>query len=485
MLPTTVECLRLALEYQQHGRFQEAERIYREVLERHPDHPDALHLLGVLAALSGRPQLAAALIARAIDLNPSAAPYHNNLGNVLQDLGRLPESLLCYREALRLDPSSAEALVNMGNALNRLDRFPEALGCYLEAHKLRPDSAALYTSLALALLDQGDLQEAAALIEEALRLSPEDPRAHGARALLWLLTGDWERGFREYEWRWALQPAARRRFAEPEWDGAPLEGRRIFIHCEQGLGDFLQFVRYVTLVAEAGGRVLLESPENLAALAATVPGVEQVLPAGEPPPAFDVHAPLLSLPRIFGTRPETAPAQTPYLRAPDAPEEPPWPPDCRFRVGLAWAGSPTHRNDRRRSLSLAQLAPLAKAQDVVFVSLQKGPAAEEAPPGLELETLPGRWNQLPWLAAAVERLDLVISVDTMQAHLAGALGRPVWLLLPFTPDWRWMLHREDTPWYPTMRLFRQPKPGDWATVLERVAEELGRLRPEARHGDSA
>ncbi len=474
---SAVEWLQLGLEHQQNGRMAEAERIYREVLARHPDHPDALHLLGVLAAQTGRTQLAAGLIARAIGLNPAAPFYHNNLGNVLQDLGRLSESLLCYEEALRLEPEYVEALVNLGNALNKLDRFGEALACYLEAQRLRPDYAGVYVNLAHALIDQGLLEEARGVVEEALRLDPDNAQAHGARSRLWLLSGDLERGLAEYEWRWLLQPGGRRGFRQPEWDGSPLLGRRILLHAEQGLGDTVQFLRYAPLVARAGGRVIVECPPGLVMLAAGMEGVEEAVASGQPLPDFDVHAPLLSVPRILGTRLETIPAEIPYLQPPPAPEElPELPGGGRLRVGLAWSGNPAHRNDRRRSLPLQRLAPLASVEGVVFISLQKGPAAEQsAPLGLRLESPPGRWNDLPWLAATLARLDLIISVDTLQAHLAGALGRPVWLLLPFAPDWRWMLGREDSPWYPTMRLFRQPAPGDWASVVERVRQELVRM----------
>ncbi len=469
---SAVEWLQLGLEHQQNGRLEEAERIYRQVLARNPDHPDALHLLGVLAAQRGRAEAAAALIARAIALNPAAAFYHNNLGNVLQDMGRLTESLLCYEEALRLEPEYVEALVNLGNALNKLDRFGEALSCYLEAQRLRPDYAGLYVNLAHALIDQGLLEEAQGLVEEALRLEPDNAQAHGARSRIWLLKGDFERGLAEYEWRWVLQPGSRRPFAQPEWDGSSLQGRRILLHAEQGLGDTIQFLRYVPLVQQAGGRVIVECPPRLVELAAGVEGVEQVVASGQPLPEFDLHAPLLSLPRILGTRLETIPARVPYLRPPAA-EDFPELPGGKLRVGLAWAGNPAHRNDRRRSVPLERLEPLGSVEGVVFFNLQKGPAAEQgSPAGLRLEQLPGRWNDLPWLAASVARLDLVISVDTLQAHLAGALGRPVWLLLPFAPDWRWMLGRDDSPWYPTMRLFRQPAPGDWDSVIERVRQEL-------------
>ncbi|MCS7316443.1 MAG: tetratricopeptide repeat-containing glycosyltransferase family protein [Bryobacterales bacterium] len=470
-----IQALEMALEHQQRGRWAEAERIYGEVLAQCPDHADALHLLGVLRAQTGNPTAAAALIARAIARNPLAPAYHNNLGNVMQELGRLEESLLCYEEALRLAPDYFEALVNRGNALNKLDRFPEAICCYLEAQRLRPDDPSAYVNLARALVEESLLEDALACADQALRLDPENAQAHAVRALAWLLAGDLERGFAEYEWRWRLEPHRRRDFPQPLWDGSPLSGRRILLHAEQGLGDTIQFLRYAPLVAARGGCVVIECQPALLELAATVEGVAQIVAAGDPLPEFDVHAPLLSLPRLMGTTLETIPRQVPYLTAPQRAGEPPSLPGKGPRVGLAWAGNPAHANDRRRSLDLDALAPLGQVEGVTFVSLQSGPRAEQAaspPPGLRLEELPQPWRELPWLAAIVAQLDLVITVDTMHAHLAGALGRPVWVLLPFAPDWRWMLGREDSPWYPTMRLFRQRARGAWGEVVGRVAEQL-------------
>jgi Tfp pilus assembly protein PilF len=473
---STVELLELALEHQHQRRWQEAERIYREVLAKQPDQPDALHLLGVLKAQTGEPTVAAALIARAIAGNPAAPAYHNNLGNVLQDLGRFRESLLCYEEALRLAPDYVEALVNLGNALNRLDRFADALSCYLQAQRLRPDDPAVYVNLARALVEEGMLAESLACVEEALRLDPDNAEAHATRALIWLLAGDLVRGFDDYEWRWKLSGVASRSFEQPLWDGSLLDGRRILLHAEQGLGDTIQFLRFVPEVARLGGRVVVECQPRLVELARTVAGVDEVVAAGAPVPAFDVQAPLLSLPRILGVTLERIPCETPYLQSPEpSPEWGPLPGEGTLRVGLAWAGNPSHRNDHRRSLDLSELAPLGKVRGVSFISLQDGPRAAQAldpPAGLSLNLLPAAWRQLPALAAVIERVDLVITVDTMYAHLAGALGRPVWVLLPFAPDWRWMLHREDSPWYPTMRLFRQPARGAWRPVIERLRSEL-------------
>ena len=478
-MPSVHEALRAGLEHQQHGRWEEAERIYREVLACRPGHPDALHLLGVLAAQRGRFEEAAALIGLAIARNPAAAGYHNNLGNVMQELGRHSDSLLCYQEALRLQPAYAEALVNLGNALNKLDRFSEALGCYLEAQRLRPDWAGVYVNLGHALIDEGLLGEAMACIEEALRLEPDNAQAHAARALIWLLEGDLERGFLEYEWRWALEPRQSPEFAAPPWDGSPLEGRTVLLWAEQGLGDTIQFLRYVPAVKRMGGRVVVECQPRLVELARTVEGADQVIGRGEALPAFDCHAPLMSLPRLLGTTLRTIPRSVPYLRAPEpGPDWPPLPGEGSLRVGVAWAGNPSHKNDRRRSMSPEDLAPLADLDNVTLVSLQAGPKAEQAaatPPGLRLERLPEQWLLLPGLAAAIERMDLIITVDTLHAHLAGALGRPAWVLLSFAPDWRWMCERTDSPWYPSLRLFRQPRRGDWAAVVARVRRELERL----------
>jgi hypothetical protein len=268
-------------------------------------------------------------------------------------------------------------------------------------------------------------------------------------------------------------------FAEPPWDGRPLEGRTLLLHAEQGFGDAIQFIRYLPLAAERGGRIIIECQAQLQRLFQINAGGSQIVASGQPMPDFDSHCPLLSLPWVFGTTLASVPDIVPYLRA-DAENVGSWRQRLAehsqvVKVGLVWSGNPAHKNDRCRSMTLARLAPLAQTRGVRFFSLQKGEAATEArtpPPGMELIDWTEELTDFADTAALIAHLDLVIAVDTAVAHLAGAMGKPVWTLLPFVPDWRWLLEREDSPWYPSMRLFRQPFWGDWDSVIERVADEL-------------
>jgi hypothetical protein len=366
--------------------------------------------------------------------------------------------------------------MNLGNAQARLGRHEEAATSYRQAARLRPHYPEAHSNLGNALLEVGHVEEAARCYEEALRQDPEHPSAHWNRAWLRLLCGDFERGWEEYEWRWVTGNAAPRHFRQPVWDGSALWGATILLHAEQGLGDTVQFVRYAPWVKEAGGRVVVECQARLAPLVRTVAGVDEVVEAGSTLPPFDTHAGLLSLPRIFGTSVKTLPAEVPYFTL-DATRIERWRARLAqaggFKAGLVWAGSPTHKNEHSRSIRLSALAPLAAVSGVSLFSLQRGPqAAELASAPFPITNLEEQNNDILDTAASLTHLDLVIAVDTMVAHLAGALARPVWTLLAYVPDFRWLLGRDDSPWYPTMRLFRQPRPGDWAAVIARVAEEL-------------
>jgi hypothetical protein len=293
--------------------------------------------------------------------------------------------------------------------------------------------------------------------------------------------GRFEQGWPGYEWRWKVEEfGALPPLHQPQWDGSPLEGRTILIRTEQGLGDTLQFIRYIPLVHRRGGRVILLSQPPLTRLQACIPGVERLLAHGDPVPEFDVHVPLLSLPGLLGTRLETVPADVPYLEA-----EPPLVEAWRhrlgsypgFKVGIVWQGNPKYLQDRARSTCLAQFAPLARVPGVHLFSLQKGPGAEQLTARTEwfpVTDLGSGLADFADTAAVLKHLDLVVSVDTSVAHLAGALGLPVWVALPHAADWRWLMGRDDSPWYPTMRLFRQTGPGQWEDVFRRIAEALGR-----------
>jgi len=343
---------------------------------------------------------------------------------------------------------------------------------------LKPDYADAHSNLANALKEEGRTAEALTYYQIALWHQPDAPSVRWNRALTWLQAGNFEHGWPEYEWRWQRKQTPARPFRQPRWDGSPLHGRTILLYSEQGLGDTIQFVRYASMVKERGGRVVVECPGMLLDLFRSCSGIDQLVAEAQPLPDFDVQAPLMSLPALFRTTLETVPAEVPYLHAdPNCIEK--WRQrltyDGTLKVGICWQGNPHHQWDRHRSIPLCYFAPLAEVPDVKLFSLQKWHGVEQ------LRELTGR---LPIIelsdaetfadtAAVMTLLDLIITADTSVAHLAGALGVPVWVALAKIADWRWLFDREDTPWYPTMRLFRQPTLGDWKTVFNCMAEELG------------
>lgn len=499
------------------GRAEEAVSVLEGAVRVRPDSAKTHNNLSAALLQSGRAPEALSCAERAVQLQPQYPEAHYNLGNAHAALGRYEDAASCYRHALALRPSYAEAYLAVGSALTELGRPDEAIPFLQQATRLQPDSPMAHNSLGLALADLGRFEEAVAAYQEALRLQPQSADTHGNlgtvlmamqrlpealasyeiallhqpqavsarwnRSLALLLSGDFERGWTEYEWRWQRPKTRRRSFVQPTWDGSPLNGRTILLHSEQGIGDTIQFVRYAALVKERGGTVFLECPPYLRRLLSRCEGVDRVLPEGEPLPAFDVQAPLLSLPRLFGTTLATVPAKVPYLSPePELVEQ--WgkrlgPADGKLRVGIAWQGNRFHRWNRHRSVPLAEFAPLAAIVGVCLISLQKEPGADQikAVAGrFKVEELPGEWDTLGDrfvdTAAIMKHLDLVICCDTAVAHLAGALGVPVWVALSFQVDWRWLVDREDSPWYPTMRLFRQERIGNWRVVLVRMAEEI-------------
>ncbi len=420
--------------------------------------------------------------------------------------GQYDEAETLYRQILQSDPWHVGANNNLGVILSSRGRHEEAIEHYHRVLACNPHIAATYNCLGNALLRLGRPQEAADSFTQAIRLSPNFAQPHNALGLAYLLMGDYERGWPEYEWRWGIRdfveghietstPWAEYEarwlsglpvpFAEPRWDGSPLAGRTILLFAEQGFGDVIQFIRYAPLVKERGGTVIVHCQAELLSILASCGGIDQLLPRGTPPLPFDVHAPLPSLPGIFGTTVSTIPAKAPYLHA-DARLVEHWrqqlPPEPAFKVGIVWQGRPHLINAAQRSISLAEFAPLAAVPGVHLISLQKGHGRQQ------LETLQGRFPIIdfgdrmdeesgPFMdtAAILQNLDLAIVPDTSIAHLAGALGIKVWIALPSTPDWRWLLDRSDSPWYPTARLFRQQRAGDWTSVFAQMATELRQL----------
>ena len=511
------QVLKEALEHHAAGRLDAAEAVYRSVLAAEPKNADAMHLLGMLMNQRGNGATATELIRRAIAVKPGLAQFYNSLGTVLGASGDAMGAASAFGQAIRLNADYAEAHRNLGLALLRQGRVEEAVLSFRRAVVTRPGyldalhdlagalqslgrladlvdvrrellerqggSAESFIALGLEYRQLCRLDDSVAMLRRAVELSPNDPATHFNLGLVLLEKGEFEQGFREYEWRWGLPEfaARRRKFPQREWDGSDLRGRTILLYTEQGLGTSVQFVRYASLVAQRGGRVIVQSPSRLVDLFKTVTGVFRVIGGCEPPPVFDVHAPLVSLPRLLGTTLASVPANVPYLSA-DPARVAAW--ESRlgaegreFKVGLAWRGNP--RPDPERSCALADFGPLAGVNGVGFHRLQIGEGASEAkrpPSGMRLVDLSEHQTDFADTAAAISLLDLVISVDTSVAHVAGALGKPVWTLLPYLSDWRWMVGREDTPWYPTMRLFRQARARDWAGVMGRVAEALRRVR---------
>jgi tetratricopeptide (TPR) repeat protein len=460
------------------GKVAEAIACYRRTLELKPDDAAAHNNLGNVLKDQGKLEEAVACCRRALQLNPDFAEAHNNLGAAFKEQGNPAEAIACYRRALERKPDFVEAHYNLGVAVNDQGQLDEAIACYRRALELKPDYAEAHTNLGVALGDQGKLDEAAACYHQILARKPDFAEARWNQSLLSLLTGDFPQGWAGYQWRWKAKICQPRDFSQPLWDGQPLEGRTILLHAEQGLGDTIQFIRYAALVKQAGARVLVECQKPLVRLLAGCRGIDALIGRGDELPPFDVQAPLLSLPGIFGTSLETIPADVPYLFADPALAEQ-WrrelAPIAAFKIGIAWRGSPIHRNDRARSFPLSCFEPLANLPGIHLFSLQKGPGAEElqaARDPFPVTELGNRLSDFMDTAAVMRNLDLVVTCDTSIAHLAGALGIPVWVAMPLVPDWRWLLGRDDSPWYPAMRLFRQKTLGDWPGVFGKIKVEL-------------
>lgn len=486
--------------YAAEGKLDDATRSYRRAAALRPDYAEAHFNLGNVLQAAGQPDAARASYAQAVALKPDDAAAHNNLGAQFELAGQLEQALACYQRALALQPAFPEAHNNLGNVLLAEGRPDEAIASYTAAIHGRPAYAEAHNNLGNALQATGRLDDAVQSHDRALALRPDFADARWNKSFALLLQGDFAAGWPLFESRWELlrQHPEVATFDRPLWLGdAALAGRTLLVRHEQGLGDTLQMLRYVPRLAAQGARVVVQVPPALVALAAAVPGVAAVVAAGEPLPDHDLHCPCMSLPLACRTTLATIPADVPYLHLPDAvavawrarlgdpahdPAHDPAQSQSRPpRIGLAWSGSAAHRNDRQRSLPLPLLRPLL-AMPATFHSLQK-----EYRPG-EREQLAADGRLQDWspdlgtladTAGLIGQLDLVIAVDTAVAHLAGALGKPVWLLLPAAPDYRWLLARADSPWYPTMRLFRQPAPGPpdraWAPVLQDLSAALASL----------
>ena len=474
------------------GDLARAETHYRRAIALAPGHAGAHANLGNLLWRAGRFAEAAAACREAIKLAPRTAEAHNNLANALKELGDLEAARASYREAAALNPNYAAAHSNLGNLLCDLGDPAAALGSYQRAVALEPGLADYHMNLGNALRDLARLPEAVACYERALALDPTLGDAHWNLATALLVGGDFARGWGEFARRWQTRRLAphRRGFAVPEWQGDDPAGRTILVWAEQGMGDVIQFCRYLPRLKARGARTVLlidGAWRALATLLGSLAGVDRLALELADAGPFDCHCALLDLPGRFGTELATIPAEVPYLAAGAAREEA-WrarlPAGDAPRVGLVWAGGRHNTRDRLRSLSLDRVRPLLDLPGIAWTGLQVGDGRQDiertgVPPGFT--DLGPELGDFTDTAAVIGALDLVISVDTAVAHLAGALARPVWLLLPTAPDWRWLLGREDSPWYPTMRLFRQPSAGAWDAVIARVRDELAALAAGDRH----
>ena len=465
------------------GLTEEGLRWARRAQAADPASASPHYVAGRLWQDAGRLPEAEASYRCAVELQPGHARAHNNFGSVLHMQGRLEAALVAYRRALDLDPGLPQANQNYAAIVRDAGALERAVAACLRHTAAHPDDAMAFNDLGNAYRELGRHRDALAAYERALALAPDLAQAHFSRSFVLLLLGDYDAGWKEYEWRWRIPVfnAPARRFPQPIWDGKPVQGGAVLLHAEQGLGDTLQFVRYAPLVAQRCAAVVLECQPELGTLMRGVAGVHRVVTRGEALPAFAAHAPLMSLAAVFGTTLETIPWSGPYVHAAPA-RAGSWDLSAhagatRLKVGLVWAGRPQQWDDRKRSISLDMLAPLARAAGVSFFSLQVGAAAAQsaAPPaGMPLIDLTTGIADFSDTAALISHLDLVITIDTSVAHLAGAMGVPVWVLVAHAPDWRYHLGRDDQPWYPTMRLFRQERDGDWSGAIAKAAGELVR-----------
>jgi tetratricopeptide (TPR) repeat protein len=442
------DALAVAAKFHNAGDLAKAEVIYRQILQSNPKNTAALHNMGELAYRSRRFEVAVDLLRRCIELDPHNANHLNTFSVALMAVGRADDSFQVCRRVLELDPNFSNARSN----------------------------------LAICHVDRGEINEALAEFRKAIELDPNNACAHDGLGLTLLMTGDLQGGWQEQEWRWRKHDFPAHRYPNaPHWRGEDLNGKTLALYMEQGYGDVFNFCRYVPLLAVRGAKVFIEEvPELGGMLQRSLPGLTGLFPPNHPP-VYDYLCSLMSVPLWFGTTLETIPTQEKYLQADPARVEQ-WrgffATDPSLKVGIAWAGRPTHNNDLNRSTTLATFGPLAQLPGITFYSLQKGPQAAQAaapPEGMRIIDLSHRLDNFETTAAVISHLDLVLGVDTVVVHLAAALGKPAWTILPFCPDWRWLLNRSDSPWYPTMRLFRLPRRGDWRAAIIQVAMALGEV----------
>ncbi len=446
----------------------------------------AYNNLGTVLQRQGKLAEAQAQYERALAINPDYASAYDNLGTVCQEQKQIEAAISHYKRAIELDPASANAYNNLGSALKEQGNLTEAIACCREAIRLQPDHADAHNNYGSGLVDQGKFAEAVFHFEQTIRYKPDHANAHLNLGIILLMLGDYQRGFQEYHWRWQTKQCPDLRYPFALWDGSDPQGKIILLTAEQGFGDTLQFARYAPLVAQRGGCVVVACQKQLLRLLETLPGIDRCVDRDQVNVQTHVHAPLLDLPLLLGTTLETIPATVPYLRVPPGVTVSlPEPGNSSagagegispavLKVGIVWASNPDNSTSKKRSCPLDHFVSLQELPGVQLYSLQKDISSldQELLANWAIPDLSAQLHDFADTAGAIAQLDLVISVDTAVAHLAGALAKPVWTLLPEVADWRWLRERQDTPWYPTMRLFRQVEDGNWVEVFERLQAAL-------------
>ena len=460
-------------------RFEDALQSFDRVIRLKPDFAEAYSNKGKVLQKLERREEALQSYDRVIRLKPDSAEAHIDRGNLLQDLKRFDEALPSYDRTIQLKADFAEAYNNKGNVLRELDRLEEALNCFDRAIQLKPDFAEAYYNRGNTLRDLKRMDDASRSYDLAIELKPGLAYAYWNKAILKILTGDYEEGWKLFEWGWETkQRGTRRDFKQPLWLGTEsIANKTILIHAEQGLGDVIQFCRYLPMIEKLGAKIIFEIPASLMTLISTLKCNCEIAERGKSLPDFDVHCPIMSLPHAFKTTLQTIPSEIPYLY-PDKAKQAVWKQKLgikrHLRVGLAWSGSPAHLNDRNRSIELRSFKALFD-MPVEFHSLQKEYKEEDKRFLNELAQVQNHQKDFADFsdtAALIAEMDLVISVDTSVAHLAGALDKPVWIVLPFNPDYRWMLDRADSPWYPTATLIRQTASGEWDGIISDIRNRI-------------
>lgn len=474
------------------NKIDESILCYRNVLRLNPNFVETYYLLSVALVKKDLLDEAMQSLVIALKLRPDYTDALYQAGFILGKQNKPDEAIACFEKLLEIEPARTEALFALGAALGSIDREDEAIDCYRKVLQIEPDHVYTLNNLGLLLKEQGEIEQAMDTYRSAIEISPDLAGPHWNLSHVLLLTGDFEAGWKEFEWRlrkddW--QKANFRSCKAPLWKGESFAGKTLFIHDEQGLGDTIQFARYLPMVKALGGDIIFETQEALIGLFKDFPGIDRLIPRsadGVLPTDMDFYVPLLSLPAIFNTTLDTIPDTVPYLHA-DADKTRYWRERLKgpeFKVGIVWAGGPKLSNDLNRSCRLSQFEPLAKIIGVRVIGIQKGKAAEQVDDlraGIEMVNYGPELEDFTDTMDLIENLDLVISVDTAVAHLAGAMGKPVWILLPFSPDWRWFLKRSDTPWYPSMKICQQKNKGDWASVFDRVRKDLYALVSSGRY----